>query len=42
MRKREKFIKVFVGMAGKADLSKKAAEWGSDEMRGGKNYEKMK
>lgn len=42
MREREKFTKAFVGMAGKAELSKKASEWSSDEVRGGESYEKMK
>lgn len=38
---REKFMTAFVGMAGKAELSKTASEWGSDEVRGGKSNEKM-
>lgn len=37
---REKFMEAFVGMAGKAELSKKASERESDEVVGRKSYEK--
>lgn len=41
MREREKIMEAFVGVAGKAELSKKASEWESDEVGGRKSYEKM-